>query len=157
MVKEGIYEQIIYDDLKNQLIKLDSDKYIFQKQPIDVEEARTQLSSYVSSVVKKCLRFIRENNKQNDKEALLSQIKACNELIQGLSKLSEDKNIEGFKIDEEGEILTALYSKINNIRGVKEGKAIRPVTPLSQSSLFTGTTQEPNMMGEIVKRQIITN
>ncbi len=151
MLKEGIYEQIIYEDLKNQLIKLDSDKYLFQKEPIDVEEARTQLSSYISSVVKKCLRFIRENNKQNDKEALLSQIEACNELIQGLSKLAEDKNIEGLKIDEEGEILTALYSKINNIRGVKEGKAIRPVTPLSQSSLFTGTTQEPNMMGEIKK------
>lgn len=151
MLKEGIYEQIIYEDLKNKLKELDSDKYLFQKEPIDVEEAKTQLSSYISSVVKKCLRFIRENNKQNDKEALLSQIKACNDLIQGLSKLTEDKNIEGFKIDEEGEILTSLYSKINNIRGIKEGKAIRPVTPLSQSSLFTGTIQEPNMMGEIKK------
>ncbi|MGH4121263.1 DUF3427 domain-containing protein [Clostridium sp.] len=151
MLKEGVYEQIIYEDLKNQLEKLDSDKYILQKEPIDVEEARTQLSSYVSSVVKKCLRFIRENNKQSDKEAMLSQIKACNELIQGLSKLAEDKNIENLKIDEEGEILTALYSKINNIRSVKEAKAIRPVTPLSQSSLFTGTVQEPNMMGEIKK------
>ncbi|MGH4049803.1 MAG: DUF3427 domain-containing protein [Clostridium sp.] len=151
MLKEGIYEQIIYEDIKNQLIKLDSDKYIFQKEPMDVEEAKTQLSSYISSVAKKCLRFIRENNKQNDKEALLSQIKACNELIKGLSRLAEDRNIEGLKVDEEGEILTALYSKINNIKGVKEGKAIRPVTPLSQSSLFTGTVQEPNMMGEIKK------
>lgn len=151
MLKEGIYEQIIYEDLKNQLVKLDSDKYLFQKETIDVEEAKTQLSSYISSVVKKCLRFIRENNKHNDKEALLSQIKACNELIQGLSKLAADKNIQGFKIAEEGEILTALYSKINNIRGIKEGKVIRPVTPLSQSSLFTGTVHEPNMMGELKK------
>ncbi len=102
---------LLLEDLKNQLIKLDSDKYLFQKEPIDVQEARTQLSSYISSVVKKCLRFIRENNKQNDKEALLSQIKACNKLIEGLSKLAEEKSIEGFKIDEEGEILTALYSK----------------------------------------------
>ena len=151
MLKEGIYEQIIYEDLKNQLVKLDSDKYLFQKENIDVEEAKTQLSSYISSMVKKCLRFIRENNKQNDREALLSQIKACNELIQGLSKLAADKNIQGFKIAEEGEILTALYSKINNIRGIKEGKVIRPVTPLSQSSLFTGTVHEPNMMGELKK------
>ncbi|HEY8804095.1 MAG TPA: DUF3427 domain-containing protein [Clostridium sp.] len=151
MLKEGIYEQVIYEDLKSQLVKLDSNKYLFQKETIDVEEAKTQLSNYISSVVKKCLRFIRENNKQNDKKALLSQIKACNELIQGLSNLAEDKNIQGFKIAEEGEILTALYSKINNIRGIKEGKAIRPVTPLSQSSLFTGTVHEPNMMGELKK------
>ena len=151
MLKEGIYEQIIYKDLNDNLKKLDPDKYLLQKEAIDVEEAKTQLSSYITSVVKKCLRFIRENNKQNDKESLLSQIKACNELIQGLSKLAAEKNIEGLKIEAEGEILTALYSKINNIRGVKEGKVIRPVTPLSQSSLFTGTSQEPNMMWEIKK------
>jgi len=96
-------------------------------------------------------KFIRENNKQSDKEALLSQIKACNELIQGLSKLAADKNIQGLKIAEEGEILTALYSKINNIRGIKEGKVIRRVTPLSQSSLFTGSVHETNMMGELKK------
>ncbi|NNU77566.1 hypothetical protein [Clostridium estertheticum] len=98
MLKEGIYEQIIYEDLKSQLIKLDSDKYLFQKENIDVEEAKTQLSSYISSVVKKCLRFIRENNKQYDKEALLSQIKAYNELIQGLSKLAADKTFKGLKL-----------------------------------------------------------
>ena len=92
MLKEGIYEQIIYEDLKNKLKELGSDKYVFQKEPIDAEEAKTQLSSYISSVVKKCLRFIRENNKQNDTEALLSQIRACNDLIQGLSKLAEDNS-----------------------------------------------------------------
>ena len=135
MLKEGVYEQTIYEDLQNQLIKLDSDKYLFQKETMDVEEAKTQLSNYISSVVKKCLRFIRENNKQNDEEALLSQIKACNELIQSLSNLADEKDIEGFKIDEKGEILTALYSKINNIRGIKEGKVIRPVT--STFSKFT--------------------
>lgn len=32
MLKEGIYEQIIYGDLKNQLVKLDTDKYILQKE-----------------------------------------------------------------------------------------------------------------------------
>ncbi|MCT8977861.1 DUF3427 domain-containing protein [Clostridium sp. CX1] len=151
MIKEGIYEQLIYEDLKNKLKELDLDKYLMQKETIDVEEAKTILTSYISSVVKKCLRFIRENNKQNDKEALLSQIKACNELIKSLSKVADEKNIEGLKIDEEGEMLTALYSKINNIKAVKETKAVRPVTPLSQSSLFTGSKQEPNMMSELKK------
>jgi HKD family nuclease len=61
------------------------------------------------------------------------------------------KNIVGLKIDEEGEILTALYLKINSIKALKETKAVRPVTSLSQSSLFTGSKHEPDMMSEIKK------
>ncbi|EET88952.1 putative helicase [Clostridium carboxidivorans P7] len=155
MIKDGVYEQVIYEDLKNKIKELDLDKYVLEKETIDVEEAKTILTSYISSVVKKCLRFIRESNKKNDKEALISQIKACNELIKSLSKLAHEKNITGLKIDEEGEMLTALYSKINSIKAVKENKAVRPVTPLSQSSLFTGSKQEPDMMSENKKRNIV--
>lgn len=126
--------------------ELNLDKYLIEKENLDVEEAKTILSAYISSVVKKALRFIREDNKQNGREALLSQIKACNELINSLSKLAVKRDIEGFKLDEEVEMLRALYSKINNVRAVKENKSIRPVTPLSQRSLFTGSSQEPNMM-----------
>jgi superfamily II DNA or RNA helicase len=151
MLKEGVYEQLINKELKEKLKQLNLDTYLIEKENLDVEEAKTILSAYISSVVKKALRFIRENNKQNDKEALLSQIKACNELIKSLSKLAEERNIEGFKIEEEGEVLTALYSKINNVRSIKEKKALRPITPLSQSSLFTGSSQEPNMMSELKK------
>lgn len=95
MIKDGVYEQVIYEDLKNKLKELDLDKYVLEKETIDVEEAKTILTSYISSVVKKCLRFIRESNKKNDKEALISQIKACNELIKSLSKLAHEKNITG--------------------------------------------------------------
>lgn len=155
MIKEGIYEQIINEELKRKLKELQLDKYLLEKETLDVEEAKTILSTYITSVIKKSLRYIRENNKQNDKEALLSQIKACNELIKGLSIMAEDKDIEGFKIDEEGEMLTALYSKINSIKAIKADKVIRPVTPLSQSSLFTGSKQEPDMMGEM-KKEILS-
>lgn len=149
MLKEGIYEQVINEELKKKLKDLNIEQFLIEKENMDVEEAKTVLSAYISSVIKKALRFIRENNKKDDKEALLSQIKACNELIKALSRLAEEDNLQGFKIAEEGEILTALYSKINSIKGIKEDKALRPVTPLSQSSLFTGFSQEPNMMSEI--------
>ena len=48
-------------------------------------------------------------------------------------------------------MLTALYSRINNKRALTKEKAIRPVTPLSQSSLFTGASLEPNMLSELNK------
>jgi superfamily II DNA or RNA helicase len=151
MLKQGIYEQIITQELKEKLKALNIDQYLIEKEALDIEEAKTVLSAYISSVIKKALRFIRENNKKDDKEALLSQIKACNELIHSLSKLADESSLQSSKIAEEGEILTALYSKINNIKAAREEKAIRPVTPLSQSSLFTGSSQEPNMMSEIKK------
>lgn len=151
MLKQGIYEQLITQELKQKLKTLNIDQYLIEKESLDVEEAKTILSSYISAVIKKALRFIRENNKKDDKEALLSQIKACNEIIQSLSKFADESSLQSSKIAEEGEILTALYSKINNIRAAREEKSIRPVTPLSQSSLFTGASQEPNMMSELKK------
>ena len=42
-------------------------------------------------------------------------------------------------------MLTALYSKVNNKRASNSKKVTRPVTTLSQSSLFTGLGQEPNI------------
>jgi superfamily II DNA or RNA helicase len=150
-LKQGIYEQLITQELKQKLKELNIDQYLVEKESLDVEEAKTVLSAYISSIIKTALRFIRENNKKDDDQALLSQIKACNELIQALSKLADENSLQGSKIAEEGEILTALYSKINSIRAVREKKAIRPVAPLSQSSLFTGSSQEPNMMSEIKK------
>lgn len=88
MLKQGVYEQLINEDIKKKLKALNIDEYLLEKEPLDVEEAKTVLSSYISSVIKKALRFIRENNKKDDKEALLSQIEACNEIIKGLGKLS---------------------------------------------------------------------
>lgn len=127
MINQGIYEQIINEGLKEKLKALDIDRYLIEKESIDVEEAKTLLSSYISSITKKALRFVREkNNKLEDKEALFSQIKVCNEIIKSLSKLSEESNLEDFKIAEEGEVLTALYSKINNIKSIKDSKVIRP-------------------------------
>lgn len=65
--------------------------------------------------------------------------------------MSNEEDIKKYEIDKNGEMLTALYSKVNNKRALNSKKATRPVTPLSQSSLFTGSGQEPNMLGELNK------
>ncbi|WP_202708322.1 DEAD/DEAH box helicase [Sporosalibacterium faouarense] len=152
MLKEGIYEEIINNKLKNEIDDLELSHYNIEKEDIDVEEARKILSSYISSVTRRALRYVRGNN-SDDKEALLNQIKTCNDIISTLSKHIDEEEFEELKINGEGEILTSIYSKINNARTINNSSSVRPITPLSQSSLFTGSHYEPNMLGEL-KREI---
>ena len=84
VLKQGIYEQIINQKLKNELMTFDT-TYEIGTEPIDVEEARKMLSSYISQVTRRALRFVRENE-SDDKIALLQQIKTCNSIIAILSQ-----------------------------------------------------------------------
>ncbi|MBP1933235.1 hypothetical protein J2Z37_003248 [Ammoniphilus resinae] len=134
-MKQGLYEQIINRDTMNQLSTLDP-SYEIGKEPMDAEEARKLLSNYISTVTRWALKLIREQTP--DVEAVLAQIRACNEIISTLKNNLGEEELEQLKVDEQGEILTHVYSKINSIRGITGEKVLRPATPLSQSSLFTG-------------------
>jgi superfamily II DNA or RNA helicase/HKD family nuclease len=153
MLKQGIYEEIINQKLKDQITELDN-TYEIGKEFLDVEEARKLLSSYISLVTRKALKFIRDNE-SNDQQALINQIQTCNDIITTLSERLDDEEFHQLRIEEEGEVLTSIYSRINSIRSIQKGEIIRPVTPLSQSSLFTGSNYEPNMLGEL-KKEILT-
>ncbi len=152
-MKQGLYEAVINEDILKQLDKLDVDDFIIDKENIDKEEAKVILSGYIERVIRRALNYIRDKEKEKDRK-LIKQIEACNEIISILSKVSNEEDLKEYRIDERGEILTALYSRINNKRGVTKEKAVRPATPLSQSSLFTGAALEPNMLGELNKEII---
>lgn len=53
MLKEGVYEQLINKEIKSKLKELSLDKYLIEKEELDVEEAKTILSAYISSVCEK--------------------------------------------------------------------------------------------------------
>ncbi|GAB2690963.1 hypothetical protein GCM10027018_08310 [Paenibacillus thermoaerophilus] len=154
-MKQGLYEQILNTITVNQLNALDPTLYAIGKESLDAEEARKLLSNYISTVTRKALKTLREQIR-DDREAILMQIRTCNELIATLRTKLGQQELDAFKIDEHGEVLTYVYSKLNHIRGIKEEKVIRPVTPLAQSSLFTGSHAEPNMLNEL-KHEIVTS
>ena len=151
ILKEGIYEQLINDNINSELKKLSTDLYAVDSEKLDVEEAKTYLASYISEVTKKALSYIREEANTDDDEALLLQIRACNEIIQMLSTKLQDQEIAALKLDEHGEVLTSVYKKLNTVRALRSEKPIRPITSISQSSLFTGSHNEPNMLEELKK------
>ena len=154
LLKEGLYEQVINTEIKQYLNELENEKFIIDKSNIDKEEAKVVLSQYISKVIRKSLNYIRDKEK-SDEDNLLKQIEACNEIINILSKTSNEEDIKKYEIDKSGEMLNALYSKVNNKKALKKEKILKPVTPLSQSSLFTGSSLEPNMLGELNK-EILT-
>ena len=153
-MKQGLYEQIINKITSQQLSTLDMDLYEVGREPLDAEEARKMLSNYLAMVTRRALKIVREQS--SDEEAVYAQIRTCNEIIDTLKNTLGQDEYNELQLDEQGEVLTYVYSKLNHIRGIKEEKVLRPVTPLSQSSLFTGSHAEPNMLHEL-KREIVTS
>ncbi|MDT8862130.1 DUF3427 domain-containing protein [Alkalihalobacillus sp. MEB130] len=155
MLKQGIYEEIITQKLSSELLELDLDKYDLRKEKLDVEEARKLLSNYISHITRRALAFLREN-KKDEKEALLGQIQLCNEVIALLSEKLDDEEFKCLQIEEEGQVLTSVYSRLNSVKSIRKEDINRPVTPIAQSSLFTGSNYEPNMLSELQK-EIVTS
>jgi superfamily II DNA or RNA helicase len=154
-MKLGLYEQILNTVTSNELKDLNLDLFSVGKEALDVEEARKLLAHYISLVTRRALKLVREQN-SDDQDAVLAQIRICNELIATMRTSLGQQELEDYRIDEQGEVLTYVYSKLNHIRGIKDDKVIRPVTPLSQSSLFTGSHAEPNMLSEL-QHEIVTS
>ncbi|MDF0727153.1 DUF3427 domain-containing protein [Cytobacillus sp. S13-E01] len=155
MLKQGIYEEIINTKLKAELDAIDLETFEVGKERIDTEEARKLLSTYISSVTRRALKFVRDNE-NDDRQALIDQIRTCNDIISVLIEKLDEEEFKTLKIEEEGEVLTSIYSKINSVRSIRKGEIIRPVTPISEISLFTGSNYEPNMLGEL-KKEILSS
>ena len=153
-MKQGLYEAVLSRGLLKEL-ELIEENYFIDKEKIDDVEARVILTQYISHVIKKALGYVRENTK-NDHEKLIRQIEVCNKLIDVLVKETEEDDLGDFQVDESGQLLTALYYKLNSERNLKDKKPIRPTTSLVQSALFTGATTEPNMVSEL-KKEIVSS
>lgn len=156
-MRQGLYEQIINKLTAKQLAQLDISQYDVGREYLDAEEARKYLASYISSVTRKALSLVREQT-ADDGDSVLAQIRICNEIISTIKNSIGSEEADDLTVDEQGEVLTHIYSKLNSIRGLhgsKDAHVVRPSTPLSQSSLFTGSHAEPSMMNEL-KLEILT-
>lgn len=156
MINEGIYEQIVNTRLKAELEQLNMNDYDIQLDNLDTDDARKVLTIYISYIIQKGLHYVRDQyGSSEEKEALLAQIRLCNEMINEIERYTKESDFQEFKIHEKGEVLTSLYCKLNSARGIASQEVIRPETSLLESTLFTGARQEPNMLSEI-KKEIVS-
>lgn len=158
MINEGIYEQIINMKLQNELKQIDLVQYDIDLERLDINDARKVLTIYLSTVLKKAFMYLRDEFGSNkEKKALVAQIRLCNSIIDEIEKATGEKDFDDLKILEKGEILRSLYQKINTARSIVSQKTVRPESSLLESTLFTGSKQEPTMLSEIKKEIVSSN
>ncbi len=157
VISDGIYEQIVNQKLQNELSVLDLSKYDIELEKIDAADARKILTIYISYILQKGLRCVRDNcGSMQEQGALVAQIRLCNEIIEDIEAATGERDFEDLKILEKGEVLRSLYQKINTARSISNSKVVRPNTSLLESTLFTGSKKEPTMLSEI-KKEIVSS
>lgn len=147
MLKDGLYEQVINKALNDELAN-DTSKLV-EKALIDNEEAPHILSKYISEIVEKGLRQVKCEN-------ISQQLALANKIINTISEVTGDNEIDGLSVDERAEQLLGIIKRENNAASL--GKIItlvRPETSIASSSLFTGAVHEPSMMTEL-KKEIVS-
>ncbi|SKA98237.1 Superfamily II DNA or RNA helicase [Caloramator quimbayensis] len=148
-LKDGLYEQVI-NRMISENINLLNDRKLIQKENIDEEESSSILSQYLYAVLKKALSYISDDDK------LQRQIDVANKIIMLLKHALNDESITEYLITEDAKMLLSIFDKVNSKYAViNENNIVRPVTPLSQSSIFTGSSSEPSLVSEL-KKEILT-
>ncbi len=149
MLKDGLYEQIINQEILDQLARLDKDHYQITLDKLNADDARKLLTIYLSQVIRSGLHYLRDSFKSGqDKEALLAQIRLANSIVDQVAQHTKEADYQDLQILEKGEILTSIYQKMSRAQKISP---IRPKTSLVENALFTGSKNEPSMLSEIKK------
>ena len=145
----GLYEQVISIGLKRSFDKNANLLVIDEK--IDDASSSKVLADYMRKVMRQSFAYIG----QSDHHALLKKIDICNQIIAMLAKETGEETLADQSIHDEAKLLLEVLDKLNNTQALTGKRSIRPVTPLVESSLFTGSAREPSLVSEL-KKEIIT-
>ena len=146
MLQPGLYEQVINEKIDKELSCVANARKDTEK--IDEAEASKILSQYLSEIVKQGLDHISDNGGN-----LSSQVNLANDIVSLIQRNTGEDTFKNMSITSQAEQLRVLL-KENDPRlaiGKSAKDAVRPVTSIAQSSLFTGAAHEPQMFSELKK------
>ena len=147
---KGLYEQVINCGIKKEL-ESNGELLSFDDGNIDVVSASKVLSDYMRKVLRQAFSYIGHS----DHGALVNKIEICNKIIELLSTETQDVELLDLTVHDEARMLYEVFAKLNNSKVITGKKTLRPLTPLVESSLFTGGQHEPKLYLEL-KKEIIT-
>ena len=129
-IVHGIYEALIDEYLRDALDKHPELRTVFGK--IDPEEQPARYAAFVAKVLEQALR----EEAEPDKRLLL-----CNKILGHIALEPGRSHLEKHRlVPEQKPILLEITPPHYGTSGIA-----RPHTPLTQSTLFTGSPQEPQL------------
>lgn len=133
-IAHGIYEALIDEFLRDALAQRPELRTVFGK--IDPEEQPAKHASFVAKVLEQALR------EEPDAEKRLA---LCNWILGHVANEPGRGHLEKHRlISQQKPILLEITPPNYGISGIP-----RPPTPLAESSLFTGSPQEPQLAHEL--------
>jgi len=149
-MKPGLYEQVINRLLD---IRLGDKKYKVETEKIEEEESPKILSKYLAEILEKGLSNLKDNGSD-----ISSQIALCNIIIDQIANAADHEALKDQSIENRAEMLLAYLERENTVHALDDKIAIiRPLTSISQSSLFTGAPHEPSISSEFKKEILSCN
>lgn len=130
----GIYEALLDEGLRDALLRHPELRSVLSK--IDPEEQPSRYAAFVAKVIEKSL--LQETNP-------LERLNLCNRLIDLLAGTNEKAHLEQHRL-----VLAekSVLSEITPPHYAQQGIP-RPATPIVESSLFTGSPHEPQLVQDL--------
>ncbi len=145
----GLYEQIVNFYLEKKLSKLGVNTNHITKEKLKKFDSSVLLSQYISPLLKRSLDLLQDSQD----ESIHEQIACCNEIIKLLATNTGEECLNHCKINDEAEVLLAIEDPASPSYYSSTGQ--RPITSLTQNSLFTGSSIEPSLIQEL-KAEIVS-
>ena len=139
MLKKGIYEKIINQDIKSQIEETESANMFCLKQSVDLAESPQILANYLANAIRQKLE---ETEDQQDRVNMVNNI------------LMEVGLMDEMKIVDTNNLLSEVMTSQQHILQTQSNtKTIRPVSGFRVSNLFTGGNSSLSL-GEEIRREI---
>lgn len=135
-MKRGLYEKIVTNEIEENLQQITDE---VETAFVQEAEADVVLTAHLTEVTQLALRQIEEDRNIKKEDKVARQVRLVNQMI----NLIEEDRGEEFQRENVVDKAKMLYA----ING--PAKENRPVTPLSQTMLFTNAKNEPNLYDEL--------
>lgn len=133
-LSQGIYEALLDEELNSILQRHPELRSVFGK--LDPEEEPARYAAFLARILEKALRL------ENDSEA---RLRLCNEIIERIASDQSTQFLQGNRLVKSDKPLLLEITPPN----YAQGGVPRPETPLAESSLFTGSPADPQLVHEL--------
>jgi superfamily II DNA or RNA helicase len=141
-IAHGIYEALLDEFLREALARRPELRSVFGK--IDPEEQPARYAAFVAKVLEQAL------HEESDPE---NRLALCNRIIELVAHEPDRGHLERHRlVPEQKPILLEVTPPNYGTSGIP-----RPHTPLAESSLFTGSPQEPQLAHELLEEMRSTD